>query len=164
MITIRPQTDKDWPAIWRILEPVFRAGETYAVEPNISEADALELWIGRPAATYVAVDENGSIAGTYFIKPNQSGPGDHVCNCGYIVGEQARGCGVASQMCLHSQQVAVRMGFRGMQFNLVVATNEGAVRLWQKLGFDIVGTVPQAFLHPQHGFVDAYVMFKLLTG
>ncbi len=164
MNAIRPFEPADWAGVWPILEPVFRAGETYAVDPAISEEDAHALWIGRPAATFVAVDENGNIAGTYYIKPNQSGPGDHVCNCGYVVGEAARGRGVASQMCVHSQQVAVRMGFRGMQFNLVVATNDGAVRLWQKHGFDIVGTVPQAFLHPRHGFVAAYVMFKLLTG
>lgn len=161
-ITIRSFAPTDWSKIWHIIEPVFRAGETYAIEPDISEETAHTLWIDRPAATFVALDTNGRLVGTYYLKANQAGPGAHVCNCGYVVAELARGQGVASQMCEHSQQEALARGFRAMQFNLVVSTNEGAVRLWQKHGFDIVGTLPEAFRHAQYGYVDAYVMYKLL--
>jgi ribosomal protein S18 acetylase RimI-like enzyme len=163
MITIRLYKDNDWPSVWSILEPVFRAGETYAFPRDISEEEAHKIWVSAPKATYVAVDQEGIILGTYYIKPNQPGPGDHVCNCGYIVAESARGQGIASKMCEHSQREAIAQGFQAMQFNLVVSTNEGAVRLWKKLGFDVIGTIPQAFCHPQHGCVDAFVMYRRLS-
>jgi ribosomal protein S18 acetylase RimI-like enzyme len=162
VIAIRPLEDRDWDAVWAIIEPVFRAGETYAYARDITERQAHQVWVDQPAATYVAVDEAGAVLGSYVLKANQPGQGAHVCNCGYIVGENARGRGVASRMCAHSQDVARGMGFRAMQYNFVAASNEGAVRLWQSLGFDIVGTLPGAFNHPRHGFVDAYVMFKTL--
>ena len=161
MLTIRPVAARDWPAVWAILEPIFRLGTTYAVETDISEAEAHELWFGKPAATYVAEAEGGQVLGSYYIKANQAGPGAHVCNCGYVVGEAARGRGVATLMCEHSQEEARALGFRAMQYNLVVSTNP-AVRLWQKLGFEIVGTLPGAFAHPSQGDVDAYVMYKRL--
>jgi ribosomal protein S18 acetylase RimI-like enzyme len=163
MITLRKFEPADWPAVWALLEPVFRAGDTYAFPTDISAAEAHGLWIEAPAATFVAQDDGGTIIGTYYIKANQPGAGSHVCNCGYIVGERARGQGVATVMCEHSQREAVRRGFRAMQFNFVVSTNEGAVRLWQKLGYDIVGTLPGAFKHPTQGFVDAFVMYKRLV-
>ncbi len=163
MIDIRLFVGQDWPAVWDIIEPVFRAGETYVYSPDIGEEEAYRLWIEVPEATFVAVDEEGQILGTYYLKPNQPGQGSHVCNCGYIVAQEARGRGIASAMCRHSQEEAVARGFRAMQYNLVVAANEGAVRLWQKLGFDIVGTLPGAFRHPRLGFVDAYLMFKRLV-
>lgn len=163
MTNIRAFQQSDWPAVWGILEPVFRAGETYAYAMDISEADARRAWVEAPAATFVAEDEAEGLLGTYYIKANQPGQGSHVCNCGYVVGEAARGRGVAMAMCEHSQQEAVRRGFRAMQFNLVVSTNAGAVRLWQSLGFSIVGTLPGAFRHPSRGFVDAYVMYKRLA-
>lgn len=162
MITIYPFEQTDWPSIWKLIEPVFRSGETYAFSPEISEVEARKVWIEVPTATYVAKRGEDTLLGTYYIKPNQPGSGSHVCNCGYIVGENARGQGVASLMCEHSQYEAKRLGFRAMQFNLVVSTNERAVRLWQKLGFAIVGTLPGAFKHPRHGFVDAFVMYKQL--
>lgn len=161
-LTIRPCQATDWPAVWALLEPTFRAGETYTFAPDISEAEARQLWIELPSATFVALDEAQRIVGTYFIKPNQPGLGSHVCNCGYVVDENARGLGVASAMCEHSQREAVARGFRAMQFNFVVSTNEGAVRLWKKLGFAIVGTLPRAYRHARLGEVDAYVMFKTL--
>ncbi len=163
-IEIRPYEINDWPSVWPILEPVFRAGETYAVPLDISEADARELWTVAPELVFVAGDDGGEILGTYFLKPNQAGPGDHVCNCGYVVSERARGRGLATAMCEHSQAEALRAGYRAMQYNLVVATNAGAVRLWQRHGFEIVGTLPAAFQHPTEGFVDAYVMYKTLIG
>lgn len=161
---IRPALDADWPAIWCVLEPTFRRGDTYTYAPDITEPDARHAWMTVPAATFVACSEekDGAVLGTYVIKPNQPGQGAHVSNCGYVVSDAARGLGVASALCEHSQRQAVDMGFRAMQFNFVVSTNEGAVRLWRKLGFAIVGTLPGAFRHPQHGFVDAFVMFKPL--
>jgi L-amino acid N-acyltransferase YncA len=163
MITIQPCQQEDWPSVWKVIEPVFRAGETYAFSPAITEGEAHKYWIEVPANTFVALDTDNTILGTYYIKPNQPDLGAHVCNCGYIVAEEARGKGVAALMCEHSQEEARRLGFRAMQFNLVVATNQGAVRLWQKLGFDIVGTLPGAFRHPTQGFVDAFVMYKQLV-
>ncbi|MGF1515928.1 MAG: GNAT family N-acetyltransferase [Elainellaceae cyanobacterium] len=158
-VNIRPAELGDWPSVWAIIEPVFRAGETYAFSPDLSEDEARHIWIDAPKATYIA-EAQGEVLGTYYIKPNQPALGAHVCNCGYIVGAQARGKGVASQMCEHSQREALRLGFRAMQFNLVVSTNEIAVRLWEKLGFSIVGTLPNAFKHSKLGFVDAFVMYK----
>ena len=162
MIDIREYSPEDWAATWRIIEPVLRAGETYPFSPSISEAEAREAWVDVPSATFVASNESGTALGTYYIKPNQPALGAHVCNCGYIVGENARGQGVASLMCEHSQQEAKARGFKAMQYNLVVSTNEGAVRLWTKHGFDVVGTLPRAFQHQRHGLVDAFVMYKLL--
>ncbi len=162
MINIRLYQASDWPAVWRIMEPVFRTGETYAFPRDISEEEAHKAWISLPKVTYVAVDDNDIIQGTYYIKKNQPGQGDHICNCGYIVSERARKQGIASMMCEHSQREAVALGFRAMQYNLVVSTNSGAVRLWKKLGFDVIGTIPEAFHHPTQGYVDAFVMYKRL--
>lgn len=162
MTSIQRAEESDWAQIWRLLEPIFRSGETYAFSPEITEMEARRVWIEMPQATYVARDPLGAVIGTYYLKPNQPGSGSHVCNCGYAVSERARGQGVASSMCEHSQYEARRLGFRAMQFNLVVSTNEGAVRLWKKLGFDVVGTLPGAFRHPRGGFVDAFIMFKKL--
>lgn len=162
-LIIRPYKDGDWPFVWAIIKPVFRAGETYAFSPDISEDEAYKVWIKKPMIAYVAVGEDSEILGTYYIKPNQPTLGAHVCNCGYIVAKQARGRGIASAMCSHSQHEAKARGFRAMQYNLVVATNEVAVQLWQKLGFEIIGTLPEAFRHARLGFVDAHVMYKQLV-
>lgn len=162
-MTIRPYEPTDWPAIWRIIEPVFRAGETYPYSPEITEAEAHKVWIEMPAQTFVAVHEHKGIQGTYYIKPNQPELGAHVCNCGYIVAHNARGTGIASAMCQHSQDAAVEMGFQAMQYNLVVSTNTGAVRIWQRHGFETIGTLPKAFRHLQLGLVDAFVMYKQLS-
>ena len=158
---IRPATEADWPAIWLILEPVFRAGETYPYPRDIDEAGGRRAWMALPRMTCVA-EEAGQILGTYYIKPNQPGQGSHVCNCGYVVSSRARGRGVASALCEHSQQLGAELGFRAMQFNLVVSTNTGAVRLWQKLGFEVLARLPGAFAHPREGDVDALVMYKQL--
>lgn len=162
MITIRRYRKEDWPAVWSIIAPVFRAGETYAFSPDITEPEAHNIWIEAPTATYVATDENNEVLGTYFIKPNQPSLGAHVCNCGYIVSEKSSGRGIAARMCEHSQQEAILLGFRSMQYNLVVSTNAAAVHLWKKLGFEIIGTLPEAFRHRKQGLVDAYVMYKKL--
>lgn len=162
MIHIREALDADWPAIWAVLEPTFRRGDTYTYPPDVSEDTARHSWTKVPTLTFVACNEEGTVLGTYVIRPNQPGQGAHVSNCGYVVSEAARGLGVASALCEHSQQQALRMGFLAMQFNFVVSTNERAVQLWQRMGFAIVGTLPGAFRHPQHGFVDAFVMYKQL--
>ena len=163
MINIRPFEENDWAATWQVIKPVFRAGETYSFSPGITENETYHQWIDVPAATFVAVDENGEILGTYYIKKNQPGLGSHICNCGYIVAENARNQGIASQMCEHSQREGLSRGFRAMQYNLVVSSNEGAVHLWKKHGFDVVGTIPEAFHHHRLGYVDAYVMYKKLA-
>ncbi len=162
-VCIAPMSEADWPKAWAIIEPVFRAGETYAVPTDISETQARRLWVENAVASFVAVDEDDEVLGTYYLKGNQAGPGSHVCNCGYIVSPRARGRGIASAMCEHSQVEAVRRGFRAMQYNLVVATNVGAIRVWEKHGFEIVGTLPGAFEHPGDGYVDAHVMYKVLA-
>lgn len=162
MTKIRLFEEQDWPAVWRIIEPVFRTGETYAFSPDITEEDAHRVWVEMPSASFVAVDKNNTILGTYYIKPNQPSLGAHVCNCGYIVSGDSRGRGIASKMCEHSQREAVSRGFRAMQYNLVVSTNEVAVRLWKRHGFEIVGKLPKAFRHPKFGFVDSFVMYKQL--
>lgn len=152
----------DWPEIWSMLEPIFRDGETYAYAPDIAETEALRVWVEAPHATYIVRDDNGQALGTYFLKANQPGLGAHVCNCGYATSEAARGRGVASLMCEHSQDAARAAGFIHMQYNLVAASNEGAVRLWRKHGFDIIGTLPGAFHNQRRGYVDAHVMYKTL--
>ena len=162
MFRVLPYQKTYWPGIWEILEPIFRAGETYAVARDISERDAHRMWVEGPQATYVALGTQNEILGTFYIKPNQAGAGSHVCNCGYAVSDLARGRGIASMMCVFSLNEAKRLGFKAMQYNFVASTNEGAVRLWEKHGFDVVGTLPGAFQHPEQGFVDAFVMYKTL--
>lgn len=162
MVTLRKFAPADWPAVWGMLEPVFRLGETYVFPPDISEADARIAWIDTPAETFVA-EVDGQIVGTYYLKPNQPGAGSHVANCGYIVSSAARGKGVATAMCEHSLQTARDRGFLAMQFNSVVSTNTGAIRLWKKHGFDVIGVIPAGFRHPQQGLVDVCIMHRSLS-
>ena len=145
-----------------IVAPVLRAGETYAIDRDLSDVAMRDYWF-LPAHEVFVAEEDGAILGTYYLQANQRGGGVHVANCGYMVSDKAQGKGVARAMCEHSQVVARERGFRAMQFNHVVSANVRAVALWQKLGFEIVGTLPKAFNHPVHGFVDSYVMFKTLV-
>lgn len=163
MINIRRYQGADWPALWPLLHATFSSGDTYAFSPQSTETEIREVWIESPAATYVACVPDGQLLGTYILKANQPGLGSHVCNCGYVVAPEAQGQGIASAMCEHSQKVALSMGFLAMQFNLVVSTNERAVRLWKKHGFHVVGALPRAFRHQRLGFVDALVMYKELA-
>jgi ribosomal protein S18 acetylase RimI-like enzyme len=160
-MTLRAATNADWPLIWTLLQPVFRAGETYAVDRTISADAAHQMWMTAPHSTYV-METEGQITGTYYIKTNAAGGGAHVCNCGYVVAEAAQGQGIARAMCEHSLSAAKDAGYTAMQFNMVLATNKGAVALWHKLGFETVGTLPQAFDHPAAGLVDGFVMFRAL--
>jgi ribosomal protein S18 acetylase RimI-like enzyme len=158
---IRPATPDDAAAIWSIIGPTIRAGETYALDPQMSEADALAYWLAPDKETFVA-EEDRSVLGTYFIRPNQAGGGAHVCNCGYMTSTAATGRGIARLMCQHSLAHARARRYRAMQFNFVVSTNERAVRLWESLGFTVVGRLPLAFMHPTRGYVDALVMYQAL--
>lgn len=158
---IRPATAADWPAIWAILEPTIRAGETYALPRQMTEDEARAYWFAAGNDTFV-FEDGGQILGTYYLRANQPGGGAHVCNCGYMTGQAAQGRGVARAMGQHSLDHARARGFRAMQFNFVVSTNERAVRLWESLGFQIVGRLPGAFAHPAQGYVDALVMFQTL--
>jgi len=161
-LAIRLASHEDRDAIWAILEPMIRRGETYTLPRDMSKAQALGYWFAPEKETFVWED-NGAILGTYFLRANQQGGGSHVANCGYVTAEAAQGRGIARGMCLHSLERATQRGFRSMQFNFVVSTNERALALWRDLGFEIVGRLPGAFQHPEHGFVDALVMYKQLT-
>lgn len=158
---IRPFDEGDASSVWRILEPVIRAGETYTLPRDMSREDALAYWTGKGHSVYVAEDGH-DIVGTYYLRANQQGGGNHVANCGYMVATDGQGKGVARAMCAHSLEEALRKGFKAIQFNFVVSTNERAIKLWQSFGFDVVGLLPKAFNHPKDGMVDANVMFKRL--
>ena len=160
-VTIRQAEPGDAKAIAAIILPTIREGATYALDPDTSEADALAYWMGPDRETFVA-EEDGVILGTYYMRPNQAGGGRHVCNCGYMMGAAATGRGIARRMRAHSLEHARSAGYRAMQFNFVVSTNERAVRLWLSLGFAIVGRLPAAFRHPAAGYVDALVMYQRL--
>ena len=158
---IRAARHDDRAAIASIIMPIIREGATYALDRTMSEADALSYWIDPDKETFVAEVE-GSIVGTYYLRPNQAGGGRHVCNCGYMTARFASGQGVARSMCAHSIEIAQGRDYRAMQFNFVVSTNERAVRLWQHMGFAIVGRLPDGYDHPTLGFVDALVMFRAI--
>lgn len=158
---IRTAETRDDDAIWRIIGPTIRAGETYALPRDMSRGDALAYWIS-PGHEVFVVEDDGVVVGTYYLRANQRGGGAHVANCGYMTAAEATGRGVARAMCAHSLAHAKARGFRAMQFNFVVSSNTRAIALWQSLGFAIVGRLPKAFAHPQHGDVDAVVMYRAL--
>ena len=159
---IRPATDADHEAIWNIFHEVVATGDTYALDPSISREDALAYWFAPGTHTYVAEQPAIGVAGTYILRPNQSGGGSHVANAGFMVSASARGQGLGRAMAEHCLSEARRLGFRAMQFNYVISTNTAATRLWQDLGFEIVGTLASAFRHPDKGYVDVYVMYRSL--
>ena len=159
---ITEMTKSDFELFWPVFKAVVEAQETYAFDPEIDYESAYNLWCVSPKKTYV-VKENGIILGSYYIKANAGGPSSHISNCGYMVSPKSRGKGIARMLCVHSQEIAVQLGFSAMQFNSVVARNEVAVKLWIKLGFNIIGTIPQAYQHKKLGLVDAHIMHKQLT-
>ena len=160
-MNIRPLTEADFDQVWPIIREVVQAQETYAFDPEMDRDAAWRLWVELPTATYVA-EQDGQILGSYYLKPNAAAPGDHVCNCGYMVASAARGQGVAGRLCNHSLQTARELSFQAMQFNSVVASNTVAVTLWQKHGFQIIGTLPRAYRHRTLGLVDCYIMHREL--
>jgi ribosomal protein S18 acetylase RimI-like enzyme len=160
-LSIRAAVASDAEAIWEILEPTIRSGETYTLPRGMAREEALAYWFSFGHEVFVA-EENAAVLGTYFLHANQKGGGEHVANCGYMTAPHATGRGVARAMCQHSLEHAATRGFRAMQFNFVVSSNERAVKLWQSFGFEIVGRLPEAFLQPTLGYVDALVMFRKL--
>ena len=161
MLHIRPATNKDRDAVWEIFHAVIAPGDTYSLDPQMSREDALAYWMGSDIQTYVAEQEE-QIVGTYILRANQPAGGSHVANAAFMVAPKARGLGVGRAMAEHCLGEARYLGFRAMQFNYVVSTNDSAVHLWRDLGFQIVGTLPGAFRHPAKGFVDVFVMFRSL--
>ncbi|HEX3472979.1 MAG TPA: GNAT family N-acetyltransferase [Silvibacterium sp.] len=160
-VLIRAATVADSSAIWKVIEPAIRAGETYTLPTDLSKDDALDYWFAPSHEVFVAM-QDGEIVGSYYLRPNQGGNGSHVANCGYMTAPWAAGRGIATAMCQHSLHRAHSRGFLAMQFNIVVSMNERAVRLWKRMGFEIVGRVPAAFRHPTAGLVEAYVMYRML--
>ncbi len=159
IMTIRPASETDHDAIWSMLEPVFRAGTTYAIDPDISREAALSYWLSEHA--YVAT-RNDEPRGTFYIRTNQQGGGSHVCNCGYITARGAEGQGIAREMLSYSLEEAKRLGFEAMQYNFVLANNTRAAATWERAGFQIVGRQPRAFRMPNGEYVDALMMHKPL--
>lgn len=160
-LAIRPDTSADADALWAILHAVIATGDTYAFAPDLSRAEALAAWHPAGGHTFVA-EHAGCLVGTYLLKANQSGLGNHVANCGYMVAPEARGQGLGETLCRHSLDQARSLGFVAMQFNSVVSTNHSAIALWERCGFSIVGTVPLAFRHARQGLVGIHVMHRLL--
>ena len=162
-VKIRPATATDHDAIWDILRPVYRAGETYCIPRDIDRDEALADWFAPPFTAFVA-EVDGRILGTSHVGANRPAGGSHVSNASFATHPDARGMGIARALGEHAKVWAGSQGFRAMQFNFVVSTNEDAVHLWQKLGFAIAGRLPGAFVHPGKGPVDALVMFQTLKG
>jgi ribosomal protein S18 acetylase RimI-like enzyme len=157
---IRPATAGDDEAIWRIIAPTIRDGETYALPPDLTAAEALAYWRSPGHTVFVAEDD--AVVGTYYMRPNQRGGGDHVANCAFMTAASAAGRGIATAMCAHALQHAAAAGYAAMQFNFVVSTNARAIALWRRFGFEVVGRLPDAFRHPKLGPVDALVMYRKL--
>lgn len=149
----------DYEPIWDIFSSVIATGDTYVFNPDTPQSDLRDYWFAASMDTFVA-EENGKIVGTYFIKPNQIGLGSHIANCGYMVSPKYQGQGIGRLLCEHSLAFAKSKGYLGIQFNIVVSTNEKAVKLWQQFGFQIIGTTPKGFRHQKLGLVDTYIMFK----
>ncbi|ASY45288.1 MAG: GNAT family N-acetyltransferase [Pseudomonadota bacterium] len=156
---IRAISPADHDAIWAILEPVIRAGETLAIPRDMTRQAALSLWLSSDRTVRV-LEEDGAVLGIFYVRANQMGGGAHVANAGYVVAQHATGRGVARRMCAASLDLARALGFRAMQFNFVVSSNVRAVALWQDMGFAVVGRLPEVFDHPALGYVDALVMFR----
>jgi ribosomal protein S18 acetylase RimI-like enzyme len=161
MFTIRKYTLSDKEQIWEIIKPIIAAGDTYVFAPDSPKEKMLEYWCSKDKKTYVALLEN-KIVGTFFIKDNQPDLGSHIANAGYMVAPDARGKSVGRRMAEFSLEEAKRLGYRAMQFNIVVKSNTGAVRLWQNLGFEIIGEIPEAFNHVENGLTNAYIMYRKL--
>ncbi|MCB0280576.1 MAG: GNAT family N-acetyltransferase [Calditrichaeota bacterium] len=160
-IVIKRAELSDFELIWPLFREIIQSGDTYAYDPDISFENARSIWINSSTHTYICLRDN-QLLGTFFIKANQSGLGDHIANAGYMVSANARNQGIGRQMAEFSFEEAKRLGFQAMQFNFVVSTNFAAIELWKKLGFRIIGTIPNGFRHRQLGLVDCYVMYREL--
>lgn len=152
----------DFDKVWDIFKKIISTGDTYVFDPNTKKDSLHQYWFADYMNTFVVID-NDEILGTYIIKPNQIDLGNHIANCSYMVNPKYQGRGTGKLLCEHSIQFATQNGFLGIQFNIVVSTNESAIKLWQKFGFVIIGKTPKAFRHKTLGLVDTYIMFKDLT-
>jgi len=162
MIIRKADIDKDYDEVWVIFSNVISGGDVFSFEPNTSKADLKKLWFADNMDTFVAVDNLGKVIGSYYVKPNQPGLGSHIANAGYMVHPDEKGKGIGQLMCQHSIDFAREKGYLAMQFNMVVSSNDSAVKLWKSFGFSTIGTIPQAFRHQRLGLVDAYIMHKKL--
>jgi len=161
MLAMRKATSKDANAIWKILKEVISRGDSFVFDPDSPKEKMMAYWMESEKHTYVAV-LNNSIVGSFFIKTNQPGLGSHIANAGYMTSPLASGKGIGKAMGQFSLEEARRLGYKAMQFNIVVKSNERAVRLWQSLGFKIIGEIPEAFNHKTLGMTNAYVMYQKL--
>lgn len=161
-MNIRKATKTDYNKVWEIFSKVIETGDTYVSNPNTPKSDLKKHWFADYMKTYV-IEENGEILGTYIIKPNQIDLGSHIANCSYMVNPNSQGKGIGKKLCEHSLEIARENKFEGIQFNIVVSTNKGAVELWRKYGFEIIGTTPKGFKHSELGLVDTYIMYKDLN-
>jgi len=162
MIEIFPAESADFEEVWALFHTMVKQGDTYVYAPNTSRAEAYTLWMTEPEKTFVAVDES-NIVGTYILRKNQPGLGGHVANAEFMVAPACRHQGVGKQLCQHAIEQARQAGYKAMQFNFVVSSDEKTIRLWQSLGFRIVGTVPQAFHHQSLGYIDAHIMYQWIA-
>ncbi|NER15229.1 GNAT family N-acetyltransferase [Leptobacterium flavescens] len=160
-IHIRKADFKDYDQIWEIFREVIRSGDTYVFDPDTPEEELEKHWFAPYMETFVA-EKEGEILGTYVIKPNQIGLGSHIANCSYMVHPDAHGQGIGKTLCEHSIDFATGAGYKAMQFNIVVSTNKAALKLWEKFGFRIIGTIPEGFKHRELGYVDAHILYRKL--
>jgi len=161
-VQIREYTDSDWPFVWTIFQEVVSAGDTYAYDSEWSSEQAREVWVDVAPGHTVVACEGSRVLGTAKMGPNRPGPGSHVATASFMVAADARGRGVGRALGEHALSWAKEQGYAAMQFNAVVASNQAAVRLWQELGFQIIGTVPEAFAHPTLGRVGLHIMHRFL--
>ncbi|WP_314174794.1 GNAT family N-acetyltransferase [Streptomyces winkii] len=160
---IREMTTEDWSAVWPFFREIVAAGDTFTFPIDLTEEQGRGLWEMRaPNRTVVAVDDAGTVLGSAKMGNNQGGNGSHVANASYMVDPAQAGRGVGRALCEYSLEWARAEGFRAMQFNAVVETNVHAVRLYEALGFEILGTVPGGFRHPVHGYVGLHIMYLAL--
>ncbi|WP_159939963.1 MULTISPECIES: GNAT family N-acetyltransferase [unclassified Nocardiopsis] len=160
---IRDATPGDWPVMWAFMQPVIAAGTTFSWETTTGSEQAREMWFPpAPGRTFVAVDDQGTVMGTANSVRNHGGPASHIASASFMVDPAHRGRGVGRALGNHVLERARADGFRAMQFNAVVETNTRAVALWRSLGFTVIGTLPEGFAHPEHGYVGLHIMHRRL--
>ncbi|MFC7624847.1 GNAT family N-acetyltransferase [Microlunatus sp. GCM10028923] len=160
---IRTATAEDWPQIWPFFDRIVQARETYAYPLDLTAVQARDLWLQPPPDHAVVAVEDGEVLGSAKMGPNRPGAGSHIGTASFMVDPTRSGRGVGRSLATYMIDWHRRNGFHGIQFNAVVETNTAAVHLWQALGFMIIGTVPDAFDHREHGLVGLHVMYLPLT-